>query len=202
MCGHKWWILPEEVLTERQVDISLWRNMDQNENQVSHEMEILQGIKATAESLSVKHRKTTQVDLLPTTTRRNPAKLSTKTMQVLTKVYIGFLENGVPELVQELVDFHSETVDPKELTVSTAWMEHLVTEEPLQKCPHTCVALWVCQYTHDKVKSQSSGPAIANFLDSSNLSSLCKKPDVHENLEGHIRDLRAKCLPMLEKGPG
>ena len=58
MCGHKWWILPEEVLAERQVDISLWRNMDQNENQVSHEMEIIQGIKATAESLSVMHRKT------------------------------------------------------------------------------------------------------------------------------------------------
>ena len=29
-CGHKWWILPETVLAERQVDISLWREMDQN----------------------------------------------------------------------------------------------------------------------------------------------------------------------------
>ena len=86
--------------------------------------------------------------------------------------------------------------------MSTAWMEHLVTEEPLPKCPHTCVALWVCQYTHDKVKSQSSGPAIANFLDSSNLSSLCKKPDVLKNLEGHIRDLRAKYLPILEPALG
>ena len=57
MCGHKWWILPEEVISERQADISLWRNMDQNENQVSHEMEILQGIKATAESLSEKINK-------------------------------------------------------------------------------------------------------------------------------------------------
>ena len=54
------WILPETVLAERQVDISLWRNMDQNENQVSHEIEILQGIKATAESLSVNPRKLTQ----------------------------------------------------------------------------------------------------------------------------------------------
>ena len=53
-------ILPEEVLTERQVDISLWRNMDQHENQSSHEMEILQGIKATAGDLSVTHPKITQ----------------------------------------------------------------------------------------------------------------------------------------------
>ena len=39
--GHRWWILPEAVLKELQVDISIWRNMDQNENQNSHEMEIL-----------------------------------------------------------------------------------------------------------------------------------------------------------------
>ena len=54
-------------------------------------------------------------------------------MQALTKVYIGFLENGVPELVQELVDFHSDSVDPKFLTVSTNWIEDLLSEEPLQK---------------------------------------------------------------------
>ena len=139
VCGHKWWILPEEVPEARQVDISLWRNMDQNENQVTHEMEILQGIRSTAESLSVRQSKITQGDLVSAAMRRNPAKLSTKTMQVLTKVYIGFLENGVPELVQELVDFHSETVDPKELTVSTAWIEHLVSEEPHPEMPsHLC----------------------------------------------------------------
>ena len=168
MCGHKWWILPEEVITERQGDISLWRSMDQHENQASHEMEILQGIKATAESLSVKPRKNTG-DLLSAATRRNPAKLSPKTMQVLARVYIGSLENGVPELVQELVDFHSETVDPQELTVSTAWIENLVSEEPLKKCPHTCVALWVCQNTFEKVHIQSSRPYVAALLETANL---------------------------------
>ena len=75
--------------------------------------------------------------------RSNPAKLSTKTMQVLTRVYIGFLENGAPELAQELADFHRDNADPKELAASIAWIENLVSEEPLKKCPHTCVALWV-----------------------------------------------------------
>ena len=37
--GHRWWVLQESVSTERQVDISLWRNMDQNENQVTHDIE-------------------------------------------------------------------------------------------------------------------------------------------------------------------
>ena len=35
--GHFWWVLPEEVSKEEQVDISLWRNMDQNENQATHQ---------------------------------------------------------------------------------------------------------------------------------------------------------------------
>ena len=35
--GHFWWVLPEEVTKDEQVDISLWRNMDQNENQATHQ---------------------------------------------------------------------------------------------------------------------------------------------------------------------
>ena len=62
--GHRWWILNELVPVERQVDISLWRNMDQNENQATHEIEILQSIKATAENLSQKQTKVTQGDLV------------------------------------------------------------------------------------------------------------------------------------------
>ena len=108
----------------------------------------------------------------------------------------------MPELVQELVDFHSETVDPKELTVSTARIENLVSEEPLQKCPHTCVALWECQYTLEKVRSQSSGPSVAAFLEPANLLSLCKKTDLLKTIETQIRDLRAKYLPILEKALG
>ena len=142
------------------------------------------------------------MDLVSAAMRSNPAKLSTKTMQVLTKVYIGFLENGVPELVQELVDFHSDTVDPKELTVSTMWIESLVSEEPFQKCPHTFLALWLSQYTHDKVRHQSSGPVVAAFIENANLASRCKKPELLQTLEAQIKDLRGKYLPILEKALG
>ena len=50
--GHRWWILPETISKEEQVDISLWRNMDQNEIQSTHEIEILQGIRVTAQTLA------------------------------------------------------------------------------------------------------------------------------------------------------
>ena len=52
--GHRWWILPETVPKKDLLDISLWRNMDQHENQSVHEIEILQSIKSTAKSLSEK----------------------------------------------------------------------------------------------------------------------------------------------------
>ena len=62
--GHRWRVLQETVSMERHVDISLWHNMDQNEKQVTHAIEILQCIKATAEHLSQKQAKVTQGTLL------------------------------------------------------------------------------------------------------------------------------------------
>lgn len=41
--GHVWWILPETIPHSSQVEVSLWRNQDQNENQASHEVETLRG---------------------------------------------------------------------------------------------------------------------------------------------------------------
>ena len=71
--GHRWWI-SEEVSTEDQVDISLWRNQDQSENQSIHEIEILQTITSTAEDMSKSKGKVTLGDLVARAQRRNPAK--------------------------------------------------------------------------------------------------------------------------------
>ena len=49
--GHRWWILPETLTRDQQTDISLWRNMDQNENNCAHEIEVLQTIAHAAHQL-------------------------------------------------------------------------------------------------------------------------------------------------------
>ena len=116
--GHKWWVLPETVPAERQVDISLWRNMDQNENQATHEIEILQSIRMTCEDLSKKAGKVSHGDLMSAVARKNPFKMSTVTLQTLCKFFVGFVENGAADLVEDLVDWHSCTVDPKALLTS------------------------------------------------------------------------------------
>ena len=46
--GHKWWILPESLEPELNIEISLWRNADQNDNQGTHEIELLQTVMTTA----------------------------------------------------------------------------------------------------------------------------------------------------------
>ena len=42
--GHRWIVLKECVPAETNVEIPLWRNTDQNENQGTHEIEILQNV--------------------------------------------------------------------------------------------------------------------------------------------------------------
>ena len=54
--GHRWWILPESLDKEKQTDISLWRNQDQNENQSAHELEVLQTLQHAAEKLLSKNK--------------------------------------------------------------------------------------------------------------------------------------------------
>ena len=201
--GHKWWVLPENVLVERQVDISVWRNMDQNDNQRTHELEILQTIKFTAQTLLEGGKDKVAVgDLVAHAQRRNPAKIMPQTWMSICKYYVSFLENDVVDLVDDLQEFHSANVDPLELSVPTTFFSLLTSEEALKKCPQVRHYLMTTQYTMEKVREQSSGPATAQFLESAQITSLCKKPDQLNQVEKTIRDLKSKYLPILAEGLG
>ena len=100
--GHVWTILSEETPLVAQQEISLWKNMDQNDNQGIHEIEILQNIKMTALSLSKSMNKVSMGDLVAFVGKSNPAKIKSSLLMTLCRYYIGFLNNGVPELVGTL----------------------------------------------------------------------------------------------------
>ena len=196
--GHRWFILPETVSKVAQLDISLWRNQDQNENQGTHEIEILQTVKTTAEDLSKGANKVTQGDLVARAARRNAAKISPLSLQTLTKFYVGFLENGKLDLVDDLVDFHSTNVDPKELVVSTAFYQCLTSEPILQKCPYMRLSLVCTQYSTEKLRAQAGGASISCFLESTQIVTLCKKTDLLVNVENKLAEARKVYLPLLE----
>ena len=69
--GHRWWILPETLTRGQQTDVSLWRNMDQNENNCAHEIEVLQTIAHAAHQLTCAGRKLVKEgDLIAVAQRR------------------------------------------------------------------------------------------------------------------------------------
>lgn len=183
MNGHRWWVLPEQVPPERQLDISQWRNQDQNENQGTHEIEIIQTIAATAESIVSTQKKIIMSDLIARASKRNPAKISPLVLSTLTKFYVQFLESGDAHLVKELVDFHASRVNPGELCVPNTFFQSLTSEELLLKTPYLRHFLLLTQYTDEKVRAQAGSASMAAFLDSAFIQSLAKKPDVAIEVE-------------------
>ena len=141
----------------------------------------------------------TLAHLVAATVRRNPAKVSPFALQNLSKFYIGFLENGVVCLVQKVVDYHSQTVDPQELSVSIAFFQLLVSEQALSKCPFTRLYLLLTQYTPEKLRVQAGGPGVSQSLEGVLITRLCKKPETLRLLETKIKEIRAKYLPILEE---
>ena len=133
--GHRWIILPETVDKNYQIDISLWRNQDQNENHAINEVEILQTISVVSKDLVQRGR--TQVnagDLAVMAQRRNPAKVGWTSWDTLTKYYCSFVKDGLADLVDDLIDFHAECVNPRELMVSLRMYAHMTTEEAFKTC--------------------------------------------------------------------
>ena len=130
-------MLKEDTLESAQVDISLWRNQDQNENHGTHEVEILQTIVHVAEIMSTSRGskdKRTQLlvsmgDLVARVARRIPTKLSPNVLTSLCKFYAQHLETGQLHLVQELMDFHAARVNPRNLVVPYHFFHTLVAEE-------------------------------------------------------------------------
>ncbi len=196
--GHRWWILPESICLADQVDISLWRNQDQNENQGINEIEVLQTITTSAKELVEKNKKTNLGELAALAGRRIPARITGYVMQTLVKYYTQFLSGGDQHLVDELVDFHSTMVNPRELTVSNAFFVTLSSDKALSQAPYLRHYLLLTQYTTEKARAAVGGPALAAFVDTKVMEALCKKTDQIREVENKVRELRTRLLPALE----
>ena len=197
--GHRWLILPEDTLKSIQVDISLWRNQDQNDNQGTHEMEIIQSIKATVEVMSETEKKVPIADIVAKVLKRNPAKMPTRILETLAKFYIQFLGQGEQNLINELIDFHSTNVNPKELVVNNAFFEALTSEAALLKTPLLRHYLLLTQYTKEKTRAQAGNADVSVFLEPANIVALVKKGELIKNVEDKLREIRNTHLPILTK---
>ena len=82
--GHRWIVLKECVPGEMKVQISLWRNADQNENQGTHEIEILQNVVSSAQALQKDQVKVTTADLIARTQKRTTHKIPVAALRVIS----------------------------------------------------------------------------------------------------------------------
>ena len=62
-------------------------------------------------------------------------KIADSMWKTLAKWYISFLDNKQADLIVDLADFHSQKVDPRELTVSTAFFNKVLQEPAFKQCP-------------------------------------------------------------------
>ena len=138
-------------------------------------------------------------ELIAKAAKRNPAKISPTVLATLSKFYVKYLESGDLHLIQELVDHHAATVNPRELVVRNAFYLFLVTEETLRKAPNLRHYLLLTQYTKEKCRAVAGGASQAAFLEATCLTQLVKKPDLVQTVEEKIREIRVKYLEVLEK---
>ena len=120
----------------------------------------------------------------------------------LSKYYIGLLDEGLTELVEDLSYFHSAGVDPRELSVSLKYFKLVASEPAFKACPQLRHYLVTSQYTKEKAMSSTTGPATAQFLEPLAITTWAKKSELVLSLEKVIRETKSASLPILEKSSG
>ena len=139
------------------MDMSMWRNQDQNENQATTEIEILQTIRhiARVESLQRGPGQPLPLDtVLLKAQRKNPAKVSAHQWENMGKFYNKFLTEDCEGFFEDLADFHAAFVNPRATTVSQKFYGILTIEKALGGVPQCALgpALdpihFACQASH------------------------------------------------------
>lgn len=197
--GHRWWILPESTSHAAQVEVSLWRNQDQNENQGSHEIEILRGIISTCEEMAVTRSKLPLGEILARAQHRSPARLGERVLSGLAKYFLKHIETSTTFLAQELQDFHSARINPKELCVPVIFFETLGKEQAFTSMPFFRHYAVLTNYTLEKTRAALGGASSSTFLDSKALEGIANKLELLRLVEGLLKTTREKYLPILER---
>eukprot|EP00972_Heterocapsa_arctica_P080198 11821077-Heterocapsa_arctica.AAC.1 len=138
-------------------------------------------------------------DLVAKALKRNPSRISTELLTSLAKFYVQFLASDHHYLINELVDFHSTTVNPKLLVVTNVFFQTLVGESALNKTPFLRHYLLLTHYTTERVKAQTAGAPIAQFVEPTTIVALVKKPEQCVAIEEKILNIRNQLLGILER---
>ena len=113
---------------------------------------------STCRDLSVTSSHLVVGDIVSKAMRRTPAKVSQHSMLSLTKYYLRHLEDESKHLAEELIDFHCQTVNPKDIVVSSNFFQTLGIETGFQKSPLVRHYLTLTQYTKEPLQPIPPNP--------------------------------------------
>ena len=205
MNGHHWLVLPEDTPKEEQLLLSSWMNQNQNSNQQSHEVEILQTIQSCAAAMYENRKgnlgqEIVKGDLTQRALKQNRTTISTRFMTILVGFFHQFCVNEREDLLQELQAFHSNYVDPKKVALGCKFVE-ILKEKAFNDFPLTRFYLALTQYTPEKTV-EVSGQSIAAFIDTSTLQNFAKNAEGIYNLDKKLKENRTKYARILEESLG
>ena len=88
------------------MEISLRRNADPNENQGTHEIEILQNVISSAQVLQRDQVKVTTADLIAKTSKRTTQKIPGHALRTVSDLFMGYLQKDKANRLQGIVEYH------------------------------------------------------------------------------------------------
>ena len=97
-------------------------------------------------------------DLVGRVERRTPLKVQRNFLLSLAKYYLMHLDDDSKYLAEELIYFHSKTVNPEDLVLSSQFLHTLVVEPGFRSKPLVRHYLTLSQYTNAKELLQGLQP--------------------------------------------
>jgi len=148
--GHKYWKLTCEIPDADALEISEWRNTDNNCNQVKHEIEHIKGLQRVAKKeieLAGKACVLSLTTVLAKFTTQAQLRLVQQSMLDLTRFVVDMRAG---EEVDEICNFHSQHVNPNDLSVPS-YLFGEATRNIKRTCPKVKTAIIIEAYDSDHV---------------------------------------------------
>ena len=121
---------------------------------------------STVREMSVTSSHLVVGDIVAKADRRTPVQVQKSSMLALTKYYLKHLDDECKHLAEELIDYHCQNVNPKDLVISSQFFQTLATDAGFLNKPLVRHYLTLSQYTKELLHVPPADAANLNHYDS------------------------------------
>jgi hypothetical protein len=193
--GHKYVILKDQILKDDPRNASFiasWLNSDQNENQGNNEAELMKVCQQTVRTLLQTTPQLKMSIVVAKIVQESVVKLNPNAVGSLVR---WVMEAGVDTYVDSLLAYHSNFVNPTDLSCSPNWFEEVCKAVPKENVLFR-LNLAIIQYNPEVVDLKlRPQPDACRFISLPDLAALKKKQEVVQECEKFMATNRR----LLEK---